>query len=144
MCRPNETHQDHLNNILYTYTHHYILSTACVRRHTTGEPGDLLLYSCSRFRVPFIAYTHAHKYISEERYKCVFVYMNFFFSIPFFPFLRPSDRIRLARARALRTRSVSVHSATGTTAPPTHRDIRKLLKTRRLNNYKTVLRVPFA
>lgn len=122
--------------IVYLYTLLYYIID-CVR-HTTGEPGDLLLYSCSRFRVPFIAYTrtHAHKYMSEcYKCACVSVYEFFFsysLSIPFIPFLRPFDRIRFARARVLRTRSVSVHSATGTTAPPTHRDIRQLLlKSRR-------------
>jgi len=59
---------------------------------------------------PFIAYR-------------VYYYYFFFFCIlflPFFPFLRPSDRIRLAHHACTlpARRSVSVHSATGTAETP--------------------------
>lgn len=81
--------------IVYLYTLLYYIID-CVR-HTTGEPGDLLLYSCSRFRVPFIAYTrtHAHKYMSEcYKCACVSVYEFFFFVFSFYSFHSISPSVR--------------------------------------------------
>jgi len=119
-----------------TYTYTYITYRL---RAPRGNPVTYCYIAATVSASP-LSRTHAHKIYNNIWifffFRILFLFLSFHFSARSIEFALPTHTV--ARARSP-TRSVSVHSATGTTAPPTHRDICQL-KSRRRSSTNSVAR----